>query len=59
VRYEAAKFGLSLTVVLAPNTVYYRCTSTALADCRSADNWRLTIGRLLANYQLIQKVTKT
>jgi len=35
-----------------------RCTDEALADYRSADNWHLTIDRLLADYRLIQEVTK-
>ena len=37
------------------SSVSYRCTDKTLADYRLANNPRLT----LANYRLIQKVTKT
>jgi len=35
------------------------CTDKALADYRSADNRCQTIGRLSADYRLIQKVPET
>jgi len=36
-------------MIIIHSSLFWRCTGNALADYRSANNWRLTIGRLSIN----------